>query len=327
MPFDLKAWLNEVFDDDADVKAAVEKSLSGKAERTTKLQSSVMRTADYKRSKDELDRLRTEIEEKDARIDADYAKLGETRADMDKTFQAMKRERDALAVKFNTTAATFKTLAEQNGFDVENLDLDEIDVKNIDRNDKGGKRGVDRRTDVDLDGYTKKEDLDNFGKRIGQGILGSMNFAAEMFDLDREHRDLFGKPLPSAKTIMKEYLVATQKATRAGKEEPSLTQFVEEKFKFEERRVEVGATPVNMTKAQMDAEIKRKAEELAIQMRSKEEVNHGVDKDKPGSVILKKRADFGPRSEEQVKASHERRGVDRAVANYETYERETVGNR
>ncbi len=328
MPFDLKAWLKEVGVDDASV-AVLEPHLS-KPEVLGKVQSSVMRTVAYKKSQDAIAKLQTEIAEKDRLLDADYAKLGETRADMDKTFQKVKKERDALATKANGIIAKVKTAFEANGLDADELGITEIDdfEPNSDADDKDkNKRG--RQQDFDASGLMTKKEFDEKLTLIVRGLRGTMDTGAELLALDQEHRELFSKPLPSPKLVMKEYLDASAVAARANKPEPSLREFTEARFKFAERREEVGAVSANLTKAELDALIKRKEEEAVIKARNNERTPLGDGGNKPGgSKILQMRESLSKeRPAAEMNAARERRGVDKAIASYDTIDAELAAKR
>ncbi len=140
-----------------------------------------------------------------------------------------------------------------------------------------------------------------------------MDSGAELIELDQEHRQLFGKPLPNAKTIIKEYLDAASKATKAGKAEPTLREFTEQKFEFQARREETGAVSANMTKKELEDYVKRQVEERLIAERSKS-LKPNMDIDTPdGSPILRHRSKLGARTEEQITHRNELRGVEAAI--------------
>lgn len=308
--FDLTSWLDEVFGDDKDTKELIKQKANDAV--VNKLKSSVMRLPDYKRSKDELDRLQTSIKDKEEKLDADFESLTKHRGELDGVVKGLKKDIGNERRRAANLVLKLQEIAEENGLDPESLGLDEFDLSTQDPDGgdkvKTGKRRTkdDADPDFDASNFLTKSDLSG----ISKNILNSIRANQELQDINDEYHDLYGKNLPNRTALFDEWTEAASKAQSRGKAVPEMRDFIETKFDFSTKKQE-------RSKKEEDDRVERRVqEELDKRRRARETETHTAfdgEEIVAGPLVHRKVLSEGNKTVNDP--TYKRRGVAAAIAN------------
>jgi hypothetical protein len=279
---DLRAWLKDLAADGAisDEEMTNLEGVLGREKVLPRVQKAVMLNGDYTRKTQTLAEDRRTLEEQRKKLDDETAALVDWRKGVEGQLQ---KAYDDLSTARTTSAqyeARVKTIADRYGLDAAEL---------LGASPPGGENGDQTMAHAqpapsgfDPKQYLRQEDFD----KTMEGAKALMPaLSAELFDLNNEHQELFGKPLRDAKGLV-------NRALKAG---CSLRELWEEEHKVGERRVELEVTKrVASEREKLEADYRAKVSEAVAAGGSVRELNQ------PRSTVYEKNKDWKPPAEADV---------------------------
>lgn len=197
MAFDLDKFVNDL----DDVTAEERDQLRGLFGKSKKAQGAVLRQSDYDRlmndNKSTLAAKEAEVEQRRADVDKEFAALATWKTDQDGRITQMqdalaKAERDELVAR-----QAVQRLAQENGIDPNTLLAATTVVP-------PGKQVVDPNTGD----FVSETELT---RRMSLMAVGQFRTNAQLLDLEREHRLVFGTEMPSAEGLLDEVLAEAKR--------------------------------------------------------------------------------------------------------------------